>query len=112
MDFPETWKLPSKNVSGFFQVRPGKACESNHKVPGNYHILPQDVRTPGDDSNFEYVAPYCNISSVHLQTEVEALRGKPAEGGQHGEVHHGCHNLTTHRATQICHKVIDEEGEI
>ena len=55
---------------------------------------------------------YNFATHVQLQTEVEGLRGKPSERGQHEVVHGSRHDLTAHRALQVCHKVVDQEREV
>lgn len=50
--------------------------------------------------------------TAQLQAEVEGLRSKPSERGQHEVVLESRHDLTTHRALQVCHKVVDQESEV
>ena len=43
---------------------------------------------------------------------MEGLHSKPSDSGQLELVHVSCHDLTTHRVLQICHKAVDQEGEV
>lgn len=49
---------------------------------------------------------------VQIQADVEGLSGEPAEGGEHEVVHENRHDLATHKAFQLGHLVVDEEGEV
>ncbi len=71
------------------------------------------VLTPADNGDFEYVVTDCNVAPhVQLQAEVEGLHSEPSERGQHEVVHESRHDLTTHRALQVGHEVVDQEGEV
>lgn len=69
--------------------------------------------TPAGEGHFGHVVPDAHVGPpVHLQAEVEGLRGEPHEGGQHEVVHEHRHDLAAHRALQLGHKVVGQEGEV
>lgn len=51
-------------------------------------------------------------SCIQAQTQVEGLRSKPGESGQHKIVHQSRHDLTAHTVVQVRHIVIDQESEV
>ena len=43
---------------------------------------------------------------------MQGLHSEPREGGQHEVMHERRHDLTTHRALQVGHRVVDQEQEV